>query len=32
MIFAVVLLDRGRPYDPIAKRINQKGFIDFELY
>jgi hypothetical protein len=32
IICAVVLLDRGQQYDPIAKRINYKGFIEFELY
>jgi hypothetical protein len=31
-ICAVVLLDRGQQYDPFAKRINWKGFIEFELY
>jgi hypothetical protein len=32
MIFVVVLLDRGYQYDSFAKRINWKGFIEFELY
>jgi hypothetical protein len=32
IICAVVLLDRGQQYDPISKRTNWKGFIEFELY
>jgi hypothetical protein len=28
----LVLLDRGQQYDPIAKRIDWKGFIEFKLY